>query len=133
MNRSDYNLLLRSLTGPLSDDEHRTLETALASSEELRTSEGELKEILSLLPRKGRAAFKPFFAERVEGRIRAGRPSIDSRYLSVFRPVAATAAILVILLSAYNLSRSDAFSIESAFGYSHPSLPQVLTLEAPFE
>ncbi|HTX17185.1 MAG TPA: hypothetical protein VMG34_00890 [Bacteroidota bacterium] len=133
MNRSDYNLLLRSFTAPLSDDEHRTLEAALASSGELRACREELKELRTILPPKEQASFKPFFAERVEERLRSGGSPIDSRYFLAFRPIAAAAAILVILLSAYNLSRSGVLSVESAFGYSYPSLPQVLTLEAPLE
>jgi anti-sigma factor RsiW len=133
MNRSFYNLLLRSLDSPLTDDERRALDAALASSEELRSAEKNLAAMRSAIRSAGEGGFKPFFVERVTERLRRPQESVDDYFVSVFRTLAAGAAVLVILLSAYNISQTNAVSVESAFGIHHPSFDQVLTLEVPFE
>ena len=133
MNRSVYNLLLRSFDSPRSREERRKLEASLNESEELRSSKQELTALRRTLELSRESSFAPFFVERVLARLHKREESVDEYFVSVFRTLATGAAVLVILLSVYNISRLNALSIESAFGISHPSLEQVLMLEAPFE
>jgi len=133
MKRSLHHLLLRSFDSPLSEKERKNVKTALADSEEFRTAEKELTVLRSTLRSHETKKFNSFFVERVLQRLRNPQPSIDEYYLAVFRRLAAGAAIMVLLLSAYNVTQSGAFSVESALGIHRSSLNQVLTLEAPFE
>jgi hypothetical protein len=133
MNRSLYYLLVRSFDSRLTDEERRRVDSALAASEQFRASEEELTTLRSALQSTRSSNFRPFFVERVMERLRNPRQSVDEYFVSVFRGLVTGAAVLVILLSAYNMSRTNAFTIESAFGIHHPSLDQILTLEAPFE
>lgn len=133
MSRSLYNLLVRSFDFRLTDEERRRVNNALAASETFRTTERELTTLRSALPSTRGSKFSPFFVERVTERLRNPRQSVDEYFVSVFQGLAAGAAVLVILLSAYNISRANALTVESAFGIHHPSLDQVLTLEEPFE
>ena len=133
MNRSLYNLLLRSFDSPLTEKEQKKSHAALAASEELRSAEKELSLLRSTLRSTEGKKFNAFFVERVLQRLRSPQPSVDIYFVSVFRTLATGAAILVILLSAYNVTQSSGFSVESAFGIHHSSLDQVLTLEVTFE
>jgi anti-sigma factor RsiW len=133
MGRSLYNLLVRSFDSRLSDKDRRRVDSALAASEKFRAIEEDLKILRSALRSKRGSTFNAFFVERVIERLRNSRQSVDEYFVSVFRDLVAGAAVLVILLSAYNISRTNGFTLESAFGIHHPSLDQILTLEAPFE
>jgi|SRR5208283_1778576 hypothetical protein len=128
-----YNLLLRSFDEALAESEQRQLENALASSEELRSEREEIVTLrLGLQGVKGET-FKPFFRERVMERLNNPQLSIAEYFVSVFRSVALSAAVLVIICSAYNISRENTFTFESALGIHHQTLEQILALEAPFE
>jgi len=133
MNSSVYNLLLRSFDSPLTEKERKVVDAALAVSEEFRSAERELSILRSTLRSNEERRFNSFFVERVLQRLRNPEPSVDEYFFSVFRRLAAGAVLVVILLSAYNVSESNAFSVESALGIHHTSLEQVLTLEVPFE
>jgi len=133
MNRSVYNLLLRSFDVPLTEEEQKRLDAAISASEQFRSTQKELASLRSTLRSREEKKFNPFFAERVLNQLRSPQPSVDDYFVSVFRGLATGAALLVLLLSAYNLSQTNAFSVESALGIRHATLDQVLTLEVPFE
>jgi len=133
MDHTLYNLLIRSFDAPLAEDELRRLEKALASSEELRAVKQDFINLRRSFQTVNGQRFKPFFAERVVERLGNSQQSISEYFVSVFRGVAAAAAVLVIICSAYNISRENAFTVESALGIHHPTLEQVLALEVPFE
>ncbi len=133
MDSNLYNLLLRSFDTPLAESEQRQLENALASSKELRTVREEIVTLrLGLQGVKGET-FKPFFSERVMERLNNPQLSMAEYFVSVFRSVALSAAVLVIICSAYNISRENTFTLESALGIHHQTLEQILALEAPLE
>ncbi|MGA9406736.1 MAG: hypothetical protein WBW71_06345 [Bacteroidota bacterium] len=133
MDNNLYNLLLRSFDTQLSNGERGQLEHALASSEELRAMRQEIVDMrLKVQTMKG-GSFKPFFSERVLERLRKPQQLIGDYFISVFRAVAVGAAVLVIILSVYNITGENTFTVDSALGIHHPTLEQVLALEAPFE
>ncbi len=133
MDNNLYNLLLRSFDAPLAEAERRQLDGALEASEDLRETRQEIINLRAGLQAAGYQSFKPFFAERVLERLRTPQQSLADYFVSVFRSVAIGAGVLVVICSAYNISRSNAFTLESALGIHQPTLEQVLALEAPFE
>lgn len=133
MDNSLYNLLLRSFDAPLAEAERRQLDGALEASKDFRATRQEIINLRAGLQAVGHQSFKPFFAERVLERLRNPQQSLADYFVSVFRRVAIGAAVLVIICSAYNISRANDFTLESALGIHQPTLEQVLALEAPFE
>ena len=133
MNRSLYNLLLRSFDTQLPEKERKNVDAALAGSERLRSAKEDIAALRGALRSTRELKFSPFFAERVVQQLRAPQQPVDEYFVSVFGRLAAGAALLVLLLSAYNLTQSNAISLESALGIHQSSLQQVLTLEVPFE
>lgn len=133
MDNNLYNLILRSLDAPLAEREQRELESALADSEEFRTAREEIVALRNGLQALKGETFRPFFAERVMDRLNNPQLSMAEYFVSVFRKVALSAAVLVIICSAYNISRENKFTLESALGIHHETLEQILALEAPFE
>jgi hypothetical protein len=133
MDKRLYNLLLRSFDAPLAEAERRQLDSALKASENFRVMRRQIANLRDVLQTAGHQSFKPFFAERVLERLRTPQQSLADYFVSVFRSVAIGAAVLVIICSVYNISRSNAFTLESALGIHQPTLEQVLALEAPFE
>ncbi len=133
MDDNFYNLLLRSFDDRLTDSEQRRLESALRSSEELRTAKEEIVALRHRLQGIKGNTFRPFFAERVMERLHDPELSMAEYFVSVFRDVAIGAAVLVIICSVYNISRENSVTFDSALGIHHQTLEQVLTLETPFE
>jgi hypothetical protein len=133
MDNSLYNLLLRSFDAPLAEAERRQLDSALEASEDFRAARQQIINLRAGLQATGHQSFNPFFAERVLEHLRTPQQSIADYFMSVFRGIAIGAAVLVIICSAYNISRANEFTLESALGIHQPTLEQVLALEAPFE
>jgi len=133
MDNNFYNLLLRSFDERLTDSEQRRLESALTTSEELRTAKEEIVALRRRLQGMKGEMFKPFFTERVMERLHNPELSMAEYFASVFRDVAIGAAVLVIICSVYNISRENSLTVDSALGIHQETLEQVLILEAPFE
>ena len=133
MDNNLYNLLLRSFDAQLTESERRRLEDALASSKELRTMKQEIADLRRRVQAVKSGSFKPFFAERLLDRLRNPQQQTWEYFVSMFRAVAVGAAVLVIILSVYNIRRENTLTVDSALGIHHPTLEQVLVLEAPFE
>ncbi|HTY11236.1 MAG TPA: hypothetical protein VMF88_09210 [Bacteroidota bacterium] len=128
-----YNLLLRSFDSKLRESDQRRLDDGLASSEDLRRARNDIATLRRRLGEMKEPSFKPFFAERVVQRLGRVESSLMEQYLSVFRSVAIGAAVLVIICGAYNISRDNSVSFDSALGFPHQTLEQILALEPPLE
>jgi len=133
MEDSLYNLLLRSFDAPLTENEQRRFEDALETSAEFRAMREEVVRLRSDLHTVHGSSFRPFFAERVMNRLNSSPQPISEYFFASFRSVAIGSAILVIILSAYNISRENSFTVDSALGIHHQTLEQILALETPFE
>lgn len=133
MEHNLYNLLLRSFDGSLSETEQQRLNTLLDSSSDVRSVREEIGRLRSGLRVEKDKTFQPFFAERVVNRLNSRRQSTVDYFVAAFRTVAIGAAVLVIIFSAYNISRENSFTVDSALGIHHQSLQQILALETPFE
>lgn len=133
MNKKLYDLLYRSIDVPLTPDEQQQLTAALASSEELRSLRNDLLSLREDAAMKEPVTFSPFFVERVLARLDRHTESMADRFSAVFRPIAYGALVLVVLLTSYNLVRTNSISLESALGIQRPTLEQKLSLEVPLE
>ena len=124
-------LLYRSVDDELSPGEMERLEKALGSSKELRDEKDRLRAIREAVSSGAARSFEPFFAERVMQGVRelktpeGGQDLFFQSLFSVFRPLAATAAIFVIALLSLNLITNDSLSVASAF-----AMPDVTVEEA---
>jgi hypothetical protein len=133
MNKYFYKLLLRSFDSTLNEKEQRRLDGMLDGSEDMRKARQEITRMRDALRSDESFSFKPSFVERTLNRLRVAQESLGDFYLQIFRPIAVGAAILVILLTSYNMARARTVTFESAIGIQRPSLEQALTLEEPFE
>jgi hypothetical protein len=133
MDHNLYNLLLRSFDSPLDESDRHRLDNALASSEDLRRAKDQIALLRGRLGGMKKASFKPLFAERVLHRLDDAEAFLTEQYLSVFRSVAIGAAVLVIICGAYNISRENSITFDSALGIQHQTLEQILALEPPLE
>ena len=130
-------LLYRSMDGELTQEETADLESALASSPELRREREELLALRGLVSTSAARSFGPFFPERVMKTIRSAREtdaagerfSESLRY--AFRRVALVAAAVAVFLLIYNFNQGGGMSVASIFGTREASIEDVLT--APIE
>ena len=113
MDRHLRDLLVRSLDSNLSDRQSSELQIALESSAELRAEKEYLLQIRSDLKNKAGGTFKEGFTDRVMARI---YPDFSRELIHYFRPVAAAAIVLILVLVSINLINSGQFSIGSALG-----------------
>ena len=118
MDRHLRDLLVRSLDSNLSDRQSSELQIALESSAELRAEKEYLLQIRSDLKNKAGGTFKEGFTDRVMARI---NPDFSRELIHYFRPVAAAAILLILVLVSINLINTGQFSIGSALGITEVS------------
>lgn len=133
MNKKLYDLVFRSMDSTLSRDEQNQLSQALQSSDELQHLHNELRSLRDAASMKSPVSFSPFFVDRVLARLEQEAESLTDRFIKVFRPIAYGALVLAVLLTSYNLFRTNSVSIESALGIKTPTLEQKLSLEVPLK
>ena len=130
MDKKLKDLLYRSFDSDLDPKDKKLLEEALSQSDEFRRE----KEMIILLRDKVQqgkvTSFRPFFADRVMEKIRSlnrideSEQFFESLFV-LFRPITIAAAVLIIIIAAYNITSSDQFSLEGALG-----IPEVTVNEA---
>jgi hypothetical protein len=125
-------LLYRSLDGDLTADEQQTLDGALLESPELRQERDRLSALRQTLGESRRTSFEPFLAERIIQRLQAKTGPeaylegiLDSLML-IFRRVAVVGAVIAVAVIAFNLSRSDSVSLNTALAIPEDSIDRVL-------
>ena len=130
MDENMLQLIYRSFDSELSAEEQEQLDKALALSAELRAEQAKISAIRNKVLQSKEPAFRPFFADRVMARIRsannaAGKELFFESLISVFKPLAIAAAILIIIITSYNMNRAGQVSLEAAM-----ALPEVALEEA---
>jgi hypothetical protein len=127
MNKKIRSLLYRSFDKNLSSRERQVLENALSQSEDLRGEKESILQLRQAIKKEKVSGFQPFFSERVLNRIQAtlqakGEDSFFNSLLVVFRPLAIAAIILIIIISAYNITSSGQVSLEGALAVPEVTL-----------
>ena len=127
MNKKIRSLLYRSFDKNLSSRERQVLDNALSRSEDLRGEKESILQLRQAIKKEKVSGFQPFFSERVLNRIQAtlqakGEDSFFNSLLVVFRPLAIAAIILIIIISAYNITSSGQVSLEGALAVPEVTL-----------
>ena len=137
MNSFIRDLLYRSFDDTLSDEEQRQLDAALVSSSELRETYDQLTQMRQMVSDSATSSFEPWFVQRVMRRIEIGVSESDlffEELFSMFRHVAITAAIAVVITISYNLLQSDTISLSSSSGLQdEPTWEEMLDVTIALE
>lgn len=110
MKRRKDILFQRALDGELSMEEERRLAALLEESPSLRLEFERVRRLRALVEESREDSFKPFFSSRVMSRIRAqAKEETFAHALAwLFRRVAVAAIVLIVALTAYNISQQHA-------------------------
>ena len=118
-----YLLLQRALDGELTSEEERRFAIFLEESPALRLEFERARQLRALIRESTEISFAPFFSSRVMSRIRSrGTEDSFAQALAwLFRRVAITAIVLIVALTAYNVSSQHALGnhrspLEAALG-----------------
>lgn len=130
MDEKLIGLLYRSFDTELHPEELKILEKGLSESEELREEKQKITLLRQNIVGQRKAAFKPFFVERVMNRIELMEKTDEQEILfnslyKLFRPLAIAAAVLIIVISGYNIISSGEVSIESALAVPEVTLDDI--------
>ena len=121
-----HKLLLRSLDHPLSPEEKRELDEALAESEALCKERDQLLEMRSSL-QEHPYQFEPFFAGKVMHRIEQLEKVVRNSWILAFRQVALPGIALLVLLCMFTWWKDGSLSWEIFTGVSAFEQEELLT------
>jgi anti-sigma factor RsiW len=123
MNGEREFLLQRALDGVLTAEEEQRLAILLEEFPALRLELERARQLRALVKESREDSFGPFFGSRVMSRIRssAGKESFTQALAWLFRRVAVAAVVLIVALTAYNISIQQALGnhrspLEAALG-----------------
>ena len=126
------DLLHKSFDSSLTSKEREILKKGLSESAALRKEKEKVELMRERLADSKQGTFNPFFAERVMNRIKTNqklqqekRTSFDSLVV-LFRPIAITTAVLLIILLSYNMKKTDNYTLAGALGQEHVTLEHVM-------
>lgn len=132
MSEKILTLLYRSFDEKLTPAEQKQLEKALQSSHELQQEKEHLASMRKLVTATSQQTFKPFFADRVMRKI-AQTAEKETRQelffdslVSIFRPVAFGAAVVLIVIMSYNIIRTDQVSLAGALATPKVTLEEAM-------
>jgi len=111
------DLLYRSFDASLSPHEREELDNALKLDESLRREMEKITEMRKALAGSAAREFPSFFIDRVMSRINSWQTKEEIWYesiMGVFRPIAVTAIMLLIILLTYNFNTNKNISLNSA-------------------
>lgn len=134
MNKKILKLLYRSFDDDLNEKEKKQLEEAMENSVELRREKEQIEVRRQAVSDSAAQSFKPFFAERVMGRIQARgqkENTLEAFYdtlKAVFRRLAVAAAVIMIALITINLIIGESPLMDEAFYISELTFEEVLQL-----
>jgi hypothetical protein len=130
MNKKIRKLLYRSFDGSLERTERDVLDAGLNQSEELAREYRELSVLRSHLADLHQSGFKPFFAERVAGRLAVRLHPEDIFYAAltrVFRRVLVAATVSILLLISLDLLTDTGGKKSGSGSLSNYSLTDMVT------
>jgi hypothetical protein len=135
MNKNILKLLYRSFDMKLSEKDQRRLDEALAKSEDLRLEKERALAQRRALVESGAQSFKPFFAERVMGKIESlgqekknGFELFYETFKAMFQKLAIASTVVLLVLVSYNLIKSDVLPQEEIIFASDAAMEEILDL-----
>lgn len=139
MNENLMKLLYESLDNKLSADDQIILDKALGSDAELREEKEKAVELRKLLQENKTERFDNNFIRDlmvvINNEKDTASPSfVDSEILlQYFRPVAAIAALLILVTVGYNLKSSDEITFYSALAIEEDSIENLFDENLNFD
>ena len=130
MDKKLRDLLYRSFDSKLFPEEKKLLEQTLSQSKELRQEKEMISSLRKDIKRSKITSFQPYFADRVMENIRSSKQIDESEQFFeslfvFFRPIAITAAVLIIIIAGYNITTTGHLSIEGALGIPEVTVDDV--------
>jgi anti-sigma factor RsiW len=121
--KNEKDFLRRALDGELTAEGEKRFAALLEKTPALRLEWERIQRLRALVKESREDSFGPFFSSRVMNRIRSGekRESFTQALAWVFRRVAVVTIILIVALTAYNISIQHALGnhrspLEAALG-----------------
>ncbi len=131
MDKKILKLLYRSFDEGLDEKGRKQLEEALHKSDELQQEKRRILLQRQAAADSRQSAFKPFFAERVMGRIESlgkkknGLEIFYETLLAMFRRLAFVGGVILLFLLIYNLRTGDALSTDEIFYSSDIAIEEI--------
>ncbi len=130
MDKKLRDLLYRSFDSKLFPEEKKLLEQALSQSKQLKQEKEMITSLRDDIKRSKTTSFQPYFADRVMENIRSSKQIDESEQFFeslfvFFRPIAITAAVLIIIIAGYNITTTGHLSIEGALGIPEVTVDDV--------
>jgi CRISPR/Cas system CMR subunit Cmr6 (Cas7 group RAMP superfamily) len=130
MDKKLRDLLYSSFDSNLFPEEKKFLEQALSQSKELKQEKEMISSLRKDIKRSKITSFQPYFADRVMENIRSSKQIDESEQFFeslfvFFRPIAITAAVLIIIIAGYNITTTGHLSIEGALGIPEVTVADV--------
>lgn len=120
------NLLLRSITEPLSEEEQKQLDAALAKSPALQKEQEQLKYARNLVQDAVPPA-DPFFSKKVLQRLDKGRKEV-ALVVRLFPRVAAACVLVIFALSLFLYFEAGSLSTDVLVGLEDLSIEEAVAL-----
>jgi len=132
-NKKILKLLFRSFDSELNKKEKKRLEEALKISEELRREKKQISAQRNAISESAATSFKPFFAERIIGRIDAlkeenGLVDFYESLKAIFRRFAIAGIVIMLILIFYNFTTGEGMSVDDAFYTSDVIFEEILDM-----
>jgi anti-sigma factor RsiW len=122
MKKEERDLLIKSLDSELTTTEDQILQKALEMSEDLRKERGHLLEMRDALKSNRAKFFSGGFEDRVMAKIQSRQAEDFMGYLlSVFKPVAIAAILLIIITASINVWNSEQISLDGVMAINDVS------------
>ena len=123
MSRQALDLLYKSFDAALTENELRVLEKALTESAALRKEKERIEDVRTRIAVTAQHSFYPGFADRIMNQIareKVENPSdlFFESLITVFRPVAIAALVLIGVFITYNMTATEDISLKGAFAIS---------------
>lgn len=132
MDNKLLDLLYKSFDSSLTSKEREILKKGLTESAALRKEKEKIELMRERLADSKQVSFKPFFAEKIINRIQTDRKqqeqqeSVFDSLVTLFRPIAFTTAMILIILLSYNMKKTENYSLAGALGQEQVTLEQVM-------
>ncbi len=130
MKKKWIKLLYRSFDEPLTAKEQQRLHDALISDEQLKEEKEQISRFRTTVQQANpEGSFSPFFADRVVNRTLASKSAEEPVFealLSLFRPIAVAALIILLILISFNLKNTGDYSVAGALGEQPATLEEIV-------
>lgn len=127
-NKNSKQILFKSLDSKLNESENKILSESLKNDSELSSMLNEVSEIRNKVKENGKKDFSPDFESKVFRKTNSyflsknNSVKVQDVFFLSFKKICLSAALVLMLLSIYNLSAGNNDLIKSVFGNQVPDI-----------